>query len=85
MQNSGYPLHGWVFVGLAAEDVLEAAPLPDPEAVPPPKYVTDALVDVLEVMVPLLLLVDDAAAEFVPERRVDDDKPDDSVIVVVKD
>lgn len=78
-------MHGWVFVGLAAEDVLEAVPFPDLEAVPPPKYVTDALVDVLEVMVPLLLPVDEAAAEFVSERRVVDDKPDESVIVVVKD
>lgn len=46
---------------------------------------TDALVDVLDVAVPLLLPVDETAAELEPERRVVDGTPDDSVIVVESD
>lgn len=65
--------------------MLEAVPFPDVFDVPPPRYVTDGLVDdVLDVMVALLLPVDDddTAAGLEPDRRVVDDMPDDSVMVV---
>jgi hypothetical protein len=74
-----------VFDGLAALEVLEAVPLPPlADAVPPPRYVRDWCVEVLEVMVPLLLPVLDAGL-MVPDSSVVEETSEDNVTVVDRD